>query len=52
MQRAKVVLKEAQMDLLKTGQPVIIRLRDTEVELRYECPFTKLFEDLLRGFRQ
>lgn len=33
MQRASVVLKEAQMERLRAGQPVIVRLRDTELKI-------------------
>lgn len=52
MQKAVVVLKQAQMDRLTAGKPVIIRLRDTELELKYESSFGALFEDFLRSFRQ
>ena len=54
MQRAKVVLKEAQMERLKAGKTVIIRLRDTEVELRHtpSLNLSNIFDELLRSFRR
>ena len=51
MQKAVVVLKDAQMERLRAGKTVIIRLRDTEVFLNYESKMDDLFEDPLKVFR-
>jgi hypothetical protein len=46
--RAKVVLKQEQMDRLMAGKPVVIRLRDTELEITYNNSVDSIFDELMR----
>lgn len=53
MERAKVTLRQAQIDRLVKGETVVIRLRETELEIRFDfCARVKMpdsFDDFLDG---
>jgi hypothetical protein len=34
---AKITLRQAQLDRLVKGESVVVRLRDTELEVRLDC---------------